>query len=110
MWSLDEITIEIDEAEPPLVIVRVTTPVGSLELTGEVRRIGRVLYCERVHIQGLAAGALGRAGLNAVGRKILVEIDVDQVVIEGSARTSGKGAGKTPRPIRFPRQVRVAPH
>src|SRR5262245_304821 len=102
MWSLDQIGIEIDEAEPPLVIVRVTTPVGALELTGEVKRSGRILYCERVHIQGLSAGALGRAGLNAIGRKILAEIDVDQIVLEGSTRTSGKGAGKTPRPIRFP--------
>jgi hypothetical protein len=103
MWSLDEITIEITEAEPPLIIVRIETPVGSLELTGEVRRERRVLHCERVHIQGLSAGALGRAGLNAVGRKILVEIDVDQIVLEGSARTTGKREGQTPRPIRFPR-------
>ena len=103
MWSLDEIAIEITEAEPPLVIVTVTTPVGSLNLTGEVKRVGRVLYCERVHVQGLQAGVLGRAGLNAVGRKILVEIDVDQIVIEGSTRTTGRGKGRTPRPIRFPR-------
>jgi hypothetical protein len=103
MWSLGEITIEITEAEPPLVIVRVTTPIGSLDLTGEVHRVGRVLYCERVHVQGLNAGALGRAGLNAVGRKILVEVDVDQIVVEGSTRTTGKREGRTPRPIRFPR-------
>jgi hypothetical protein len=103
MWSLDEITIELTEAEPPLVIVKIATPVGRLELTGEVRRVGRVLYCERVHIQGLGPGVLGRAGLNAVGRKILAEIDVDQIVLEGSSRTTGRRAGQTPRPIRFPR-------
>jgi hypothetical protein len=54
-------------------------------------------------VQGLTPGALGRAGLNAIGRKLLEEADVDQIVIQGGARTTGRGKGRRPRPFRFPK-------
>jgi hypothetical protein len=51
---------------------------------------------------GCVAAALGRAGLNAIGRKILEEADVDQIVIEGGTRTTGKNPGRPPKAFRFP--------
>lgn len=103
MWSARDVTIEIDEVEGQTMIVIVGTPAGAIEILGSIRSLGRVLHVERAHVQGLRPGALGRAGLNAIGRKMLEEADVDQVIIEGSARTTGKGRGRVPRPIRFPR-------
>ena len=51
----------------------------------------------RAHIDGLKPDALGRAGLNAIGRKVLEEADVDQIIIEGSVRTTGcKGPQNVP--------------
>jgi hypothetical protein len=103
MWSLDEIAIEILEADAPVASVEIITPAGRIEVVCSIRRAGRVLYCDGVHISGLDAGAVGRAGLNAIGRKLLVEADVDRIVIKGSTRATGRTAGRVPRPIRFPR-------
>ena len=103
MWSLDEIVVEIVEAEGPIVAVEITTPVGRLEMLGAIHRVGRLLHCKGVHIDGLRPGALGRSGLNAIGRKLLAEADVDEIVIEGGARSTGRTRGRVPRQIRFPR-------
>ena len=105
MWSSAEITIEIDEVDHPVMIVTITAPVGVLEMIGAVTMIGRTLRIDNVHVQGLAPGALGRAGLNAIGRKLLEEANADEIVIKGGARTTGAGPkrGRRPPPFRYPR-------
>jgi len=103
MWSAAEITVEIDDVDHPVMIVRIVLPVGTLDLIGNVARIGRTLRIDGAHVQGLTPGALGRGGLNAIGRKLLEEADVDEIVIQGGARTTGQRKGKVPQPIRFPR-------
>jgi hypothetical protein len=95
--------VEVDEAsEGDEVILRIATPVGTVEIMGTVSRMDRVLYVERAHIQGLYPGALGRAGLNAVARKLLDEADVEEIVVEGSARTTGRNPRRRPKIFRFP--------
>jgi hypothetical protein len=103
MWTSDQITVEIDDVEHPELIVIVTTPVGAMSLMANVSIANRVLHMDRTHIGGLKPGLLGRADLNAIGRKLMELADVDQIIVQGSARTTGRNAGKTPRPIRFPR-------
>jgi hypothetical protein len=102
MWSATDIEIEIDLVEDPVAILVILTPIGVLELIGSFSLVERVLYIDRAHVQGLSVGSLGRAGLNAIGRKLLEIADVDQIVIQGGVRTTGKNKGKLPRPIRFP--------
>jgi hypothetical protein len=104
MWDADQIVVEIDLADHPVMIVRITVPVGVIEVIGRFSRIERILHVDGAHVQGLAPGALGRVGLNAIGRKLLEEADVDQIVIQGGARTTGQNKGKVPRAIRFPRR------
>ena len=103
MWLPDQITVEILDSDRDVIVVEVRTPSGRLQLMGAIQVVGRTLYCGRAHIQGLTPGALGRAGLNAIGRRLLLEADVDQIIIEGAFRTTGRGEGRFPRPIRFPR-------
>jgi hypothetical protein len=110
MWALEQIVVEIDEVEHPEVIVRIATPIGVLLLMARTSVVDRVLYLDRAHIGGLKRGMLGRAGLNAIGRKLMELADADQIVVQGSARTTGRNEGEPPRPIRFPRTVaRVKP-
>lgn len=103
MFSPREIEIEVVAADDDTVLVSIYTPVGVIELLGIVRRTGRVLYVRRAHVGGLAPGAVGRTGLNAIGRKLLEDADVDEIVIEGSARSTGRRKGCVPRVIRFPK-------
>ena len=103
MWGSASIEVVVDEVEDDEVILLIGTPVGTVHLMGTVRINGRVLHIERAHIHGLSRGALGRAGLNAIGRKLLEEANVDKIIIEGSARSSGPNEGRRPKIICFPR-------
>ena len=102
MWGEADVTVEIDEADDDVMLAVITTPVGELRIIGNITRIGRVLHVRQAHVDGLRPGAPGRAGLNAVGRKLLVEADVDEIIFEGGTRTTGKNAGRPPKPFRFP--------
>lgn len=101
-WTPDQVSVEIEEVDHPVAMVVITTPAGEVRLIGSVSIVGRVLHIEKAHVGGLAPGALGRAGLNAIGRKLLEVADVDQIIIQGGFRSTGKNKGKAPRPIRFP--------
>jgi hypothetical protein len=103
MWTSDQIDVEIEEAERSEIIVTIAAPVGVLRVMADVSIVERTLRMNRTHAEGLKPGALGRAGLNAIGRKLLELADVDKIVIQGSTRTTGRNPGTIPRPIRFPR-------
>jgi predicted TIM-barrel enzyme len=104
MWDCVAITVEIGLVDGEVMIIKVTTPVGLVQIIGKVTRVGRLLHVAGAHIDvdGLHGGALGRTGLNAIARKLLEEADVDQIIIEGGTRTTGKNPGRPPRVFRFP--------
>jgi hypothetical protein len=105
MWSTNQIVIDIVDADHPVAEIVVTTPIGDLVLMASVSVIGRTLRLDRAHVDGLAPGLLGRSGLNAIGHKLLEVADVDEIIIQGSTRATGRFKGKVPRPIRFPRRA-----
>ena len=102
MWKLEDIKIELEIVEDDEMIVTVTTPAGILHLAGRVTRMDRTLWVDGAHVQGVRPGALGRAGLNAIGRKFMEAADVDEIIIQGGVRTTGRKQGRAPRRIRFP--------
>jgi hypothetical protein len=108
MWTSGQITIEIADAEHPVAVVVITTPAGTLSLIGSISIARRVMRIDRAHVEGLTIGALGRAGLNAIGLKLLEVADVDEIIIQGGTRTTGRAQGKVPRPIRVSRASRPA--
>ena len=109
MWSNDQISVEIVDADHPVLEVVVTTPIGVMSLVAGVSIVGRVLHLQGVHVEGLTPGALGRTGLNAIGRKLLEVADVDEIIIQGGTRTTGKHKGQVPSSIRFPHPARSCP-
>jgi hypothetical protein len=106
MWSPDRIAVEIVDADHPVLEVVITTPIGAMNLVASASIVGRVLRLDGVHVDGLAPGALGRAGLNAIGYKLLEVADVEEIIIQGGTRTTGKHKGKVPSAIRFPHPAR----
>jgi hypothetical protein len=103
-FTAADVAIAVTEADGDELIVEIATPAGVIELVGQVRIAGRVLYFTGAHIQGLHPGALGRDGLNVIGRKLLSEADVEEIVIEGGTRTTGLRKGLKPRTFLFPRR------
>ena len=97
-----DITFSLDLVDEAVALIQITTPVGAVELLGEVRVSNRTLYVDKAHVGGPGKGSLGRAGLNAVCKKILVEADVDEVRIQGGIRTTGCNPGRSPRLFRYP--------
>lgn len=76
---------------------------------------GRTVTLRGLNIHGIEVwtNQLGPFGLRRVVREIMELIDVDEVIIEGSARVTGAKPGRKPRPIRFSRKalpdLRAAP-
>lgn len=103
MWTTADLHVQIEEAEHPTAVVTVLTPAGTVKLMAELTLVGGVLRATdaHAHVQGLHPGALGRAGLNAIARKLLEETGADTLVVEGFSRTTGVRPGR--RPFRFPR-------
>jgi hypothetical protein len=101
MWTAAHIVAEY-EIDGPAVAITLTTPAGVVTILGEMTIVDDELHIIRAHIGGLSPGALGRRGLNAIGRKLLEMANVKKIVIQGSARTTGKRNGRIPWKICFP--------
>jgi hypothetical protein len=73
----------------------------------EVALEGRCLTLRGLHVHGLDIGAneLRVAGLRRVIREVMEDLNVDEMVIEGSVRTTGASPGRAPRELRFARKV-----
>lgn len=102
MWSIDQLSVELDVVDGTEAIIIVRTPVGAISIIGTPTIAGRVLNVDEAHIGGPGAGCLGRKGLHAIARKLMEELDVDQIVAQGGTRTTGLRNGKKPPPFRFP--------
>ena len=98
MFTASEVEIRLTDVDHPVVLMEARTPVGVVEIIGRITIEGRVLHALAVHIGGLEANAIGIAGLNAIAQRVLEEADVDQIIVEGGVRTTGRGLGKRPRP------------
>ena len=101
MWTEAHLVAQY-EIDGPVVSITLTTPVGVVSILGEMTIVGDDLHIIRAHVGGLYPGALGRSGLNAIGRKLLEMADVKKIIIQGSARTTGRRKGTTPWKICFP--------
>lgn len=94
--------VQIDEADGDVVQVTIPTPVGDVKVLGIVRIENRTSFIDNAQVDGPGRGMLGRAGLNAIGAELLAEADVDEIVLQGSARTTGRNPGRKPKVIRHP--------
>jgi hypothetical protein len=82
----------------------VRTPRGELRLLGRVVEAGRQLRLTEVHAGGLSANSLGVRGLLRLAQAFAERFDVDEIVIEGAARTTGARPGHVPRILRWRRR------
>lgn len=106
MWQAGEIGFDLDESATahPTVTVVCRTPAGEVRVMADIVRTGRVLVVSAAHIQGLDANRLGVGGLIALARAFVEAMDVDELVVQGAVRSTGRGAGRRPRPFRYRRR------
>src|SRR5580658_8009873 len=63
----------------------------------------RVARFSRLDIQGAGPNTLGLVALRELARSVMEPLNVDELRIEGAARTSGAGPGRRPAPLVFRR-------
>ncbi|HVB66526.1 MAG TPA: hypothetical protein VNE67_01555, partial [Acetobacteraceae bacterium] len=82
-----------------------------VEILGYIRIAARTAWIEDLHIQGPGPRQLGIGRLRDLARWAMEALDVDELCIEGAARTSGAGPGRCPAALVFrrPRRAGVAP-
>lgn len=110
-WSKAHISFDIivDMTGDPVVTLAVTTPVGLLAFMGEPLVERRAMRVLATHVQGAKAGAVGWVNLRLLAEVIMEGMDLDDLVIEGAVRTTGAGAGRRPKPLRFRRNRAAGP-
>jgi len=99
-----------EQSEGAVATARVETAAGTIMVMAEVALEGRCLTLRGLHVHGIDVGAneLRVAGLRRMVQEIMEDLNVDEIVIEGSVRTTGAGPGRTPRRLRFARKVSPA--
>jgi hypothetical protein len=76
---------------------------GAVSICAQARLARRRMVLAQTHIDGPGANQIGLAGLRALARIAMEELDVDEIVIEGAKRTTGAAPGRVPSPLRFRR-------
>jgi hypothetical protein len=99
-----------EQSEGAVATARIQTAGGTIVVMAELALEGSCLTLRGLHVHGEDVGVneLGFAGLRRMVREIMEDLDVDEIVIEGSVRTTGSGPGLTPRPLRFARKISSA--
>ena len=107
MWRPDEVIFDIvaEGTDDPVISVSITTPAGVFEIMAECIDEGRTLRLKEAHIQSEALDRTINIGvLRSVAEIAMERMDYDELIIEGSPRTTGARPGHRPRPLRFLRR------
>ena len=98
-WWVEDFEITVDD----LVNFRLSDGSITLELMGFVSIDGPVARFSGCHIQGPGANTVGPSTLRQAAEWVMELLHVDELRIEGAARTSGAGPGGRPAPLVFRR-------
>src|SRR5262245_8968318 len=111
MWAAGDVTFELDleGSSHPVVLVKIGTPLGEIQLMAEPFEQGRVLRLLRTHVQSDAgSNAFGIASLRRIAEIAMERMDYDEIIVEGALRTTGANPGRAPQvPFRFRRRDRT---
>jgi hypothetical protein len=110
IWRKNEVAFTFldDLVAHPIVAIAIDTPAGELRVMAVVQEAGRIMTLSRLHMHGEQAAArnsVGPGNLKVLAQIVMEGLDLDGLVIEGARRTTGAGAGRTPRRIRFTRHL-----
>jgi len=94
-------TLEYDFGGTDTVLVKLTDGVHVIEVLADVEFTGRTAVLRGLHILGSGPNTLGPRALRGLINWAKVQLDVDQLRIEGATRTSGTGPGRNPPILDF---------
>ena len=86
-----------------VAFVRLARGAAEIEAMFYAHLTGRVAMFSRLDIQGAGPNTPGWTALRELAQSVMELLDVDELRIEGAARTSGAGPGRRPAPLVFRR-------
>jgi hypothetical protein len=98
-WRLVHLLMETGDFS----YARLSNGSAGLEAMFYVDLRDRIAVLCRLDIQGAGPNMLGWAALRDLVQQVMEMLDVDELRIEGAARTSGAGPGRRPAPLVFRR-------
>jgi hypothetical protein len=93
-----KVTTEITTDEDVMMF---TSKIGTETVEGVTNFViedGK-LFLNKLHIQGSSGGKVGRAALWDIAKDIGKQYNVEEIIIQGGKRTTGKYKGKIPSPV-----------
>jgi hypothetical protein len=106
-WKVDELEVDLvaDLTEHPVVTANIRTPSGLVSVMAEPEEKGRTLVLKRFDIHSASGrNSVGIGNLRTLAQHVMERMDYDELVIEGSPRTSGARPGRIPGRLRFTRR------
>src|SRR5689334_10469776 len=111
VWRPEDISFVLldDQTFDPVVTVEITVPEGKLLAMAEPLVVGRTLILQAFHMhsEGIGANRVGIVKLRSLATVLLERMELDELVVEGAARTTGASPGHRPRPLRFSSRARL---
>src|SRR5208282_2537574 len=101
--------LDFEIAPGDVVLVRLARDAAEIEAAFYVRLTGRAAMLSRFDIQGAGRNTLGWTTLRTLAHSVMELLDVDELRIEGAARTSGANPGRRPTPLVFRRTGHADP-
>jgi hypothetical protein len=92
---------ELEFGGADTVLATLSDGVQLIQVLVDVELVGRTAVLRGLHIDGGGRNTLGQRALRELVNWTKVQLDVDELRIEGATRTSGAGPGRIPPPIIF---------
>lgn len=101
LFSSSKNIVKIEEIEDGVMIF--SAQIGEENIQGVTNIVvkNKQLIWDQLHIQGSKAGNIGRENLWNVAKDLGKQFKVNEVLIQGGKRTTGKYIGTTPSPIKI---------
>jgi hypothetical protein len=97
--AMDWLVLEYEFDQPGTIYVRLANGPQQTEIVADIEVGRRRIVLRRLHISGAGPNTMGPAALRRLLRWAKEQRDVDELRIEGAARTSGANPGRFPRAL-----------
>jgi hypothetical protein len=77
----------------------ITVPQVGVEIIATVFRQDDTITLEGVHVEKLSGASLDRQRIDRLCDEFCRHYQVDELIVRGARRTTGKSAGRVPKPL-----------
>jgi hypothetical protein len=97
--------VHVEAVDVDVVLGAVLIDGKRIEFAANLAYFGRRLELTKLHLHGAGPNTFGPQALRAAVEALMVELDVDEVIIEGGSRVTGAATGRAGTGPRTPRRL-----